>query len=308
MTSAILLGTLLGVALLLLVTAQPVGAPRPSLAARLEQLHPEHDHRAAVVKPAFRVTILERTLRPLVDEAGRSLLALARRLGLDLRATQAQLRAVGDAGDLTLFLGQKVATALIVLAVVPMASSLGALPTPPAWLWLGSGLVSFFAPDAILHGTAERRRRELRDGLARFADLVSLSVSAGVGLEMALEEAARHHPGPFFTELRRALRDTRLQRQRPHIALERLAAELGLAEAQPLASSLAAAQAQGVPVSQVLRAQARSIRERRRLEFLEASERAQVHMYLPVGLLMLPAFLVVVFYPAAVQLLQVTAR
>jgi hypothetical protein len=39
---------------------------------------------------------------------------------------------------------------------------------------------------------------------------------------------------------------------------------------------------------------------------VEAGERAQIRMLLPTGLLILPAFFVVVLYPAAVQLLKVT--
>jgi hypothetical protein len=41
---------------------------------------------------------------------------------------------------------------------------------------------------------------------------------------------------------------------------------------------------------------------------IEEAERAQVRMALPVGLLILPAFFVMILYPATVQLLQVTAR
>ncbi len=88
--------------------------------------------------------------------------------------------------------------------------------------------------------------------------------------------------------------------------ISRLPTESGLAEAESLAAAIGAAADHGTAVTQALRAQARALRERRRLELVEAAERAQVRMLLPVGLLILPAFFVIVLYPAAVQLLRLT--
>ena len=88
--------------------------------------------------------------------------------------------------------------------------------------------------------------------------------------------------------------------------MARLPAEVGFVDAEPLAAAIQAAADHGTAVTQALRAQARALRDRRRLELVEAAERAQVRMLLPVGLLILPAFFVVVLYPAAVQLLRLT--
>ena len=88
--------------------------------------------------------------------------------------------------------------------------------------------------------------------------------------------------------------------------MARLPEEVGFVDAEPLAAAIQAAADHGTAVTQALRAQARALRDRRRLELVEAAERAQVRMLLPVGLLILPAFFVVVLYPAAVQLLRLT--
>lgn len=309
MNGPLLLGILFGLGATLLFTAQPHGRPRVPLRARLAALRPERTDAPPPQKPAaFRTAAFENTLRPLLEEAGAALDRLASRLGFDLAETSARLSSAGDAGGLALFLGQKIAAGLVGFALLPLAASLAPVYRTPAWLWVAAGLAGFFLPDAILRSRSEAHRRDLREGLARFADLLALAVSSGLGLEAAMDEAAASSRGEFFSELRRFLRESRLNNEPASSSIGRLAAELGLSDAEPLASALAAAQSQGLSVSQALRSQARAIRERRRLELIEAGERAQVRMVLPVGLLILPAFFLVVLYPAAIRLLQVSVR
>ena len=146
----------------------------------------------------------------------------------------------------------------------------------------------------------------MREDLVHFAELVALAVSAGLGIEGALEQVASTGKGPLFNEIRRLLREGRLQGTPSSEALGRLPAEAGLPEAEPLTQAVRAAATHGAQVTLALRSQARSLRERRRLDLVEAGERAQVRMLLPIGLLILPAFFVLLLYPAAVQLLRLT--
>lgn len=173
-------------------------------------------------------------------------------------------------------------------------------------VWLGAAACGFFLPDVILKRRAEGRRRRMREDLVHVAELAALAVSAGLGVEGALDQAVAAGEGPLFDELRRLFREARLRGEPASAALSRLPSESGLAEAEPLAAAMRAAAEHGTAITQALRAQARALREKRRLELMEAGERAQVRMLLPVGLLILPAFFVVVLYPAAVQLLRLT--
>lgn len=309
MTTAVAFAFLFGLGALLVLTSQPIGRPRPSISQRIDALRADRATRQPTSRsPAFRTALLEDLLRPSMEKAGEIALAIARRLGLDLGETAARLKAVGDDGGLGLFLGQKVAAALLGLAFLPLASALGGLPVTPSWMWVVAGAAGFLLPDVTLRSKADVRRRELKEELARFADLTALAVSAGQGLESALERVSSSSDGPFFEHLRAALRQARLNGRPASTALARLADELRLSEAEPLAAALTAAEEHGIQVSQVLRAQARSIRERRRIEIVEAGERAPARMAIPVGLLILPAFFIVVLYPAAIQLVQVTAN
>lgn len=309
MTSAILFGALFGAGGLLLLTAQQHGAPTPSFAQRLAALQPGSSPQP--IRPrerAFRTEIFEQILRPHIEHVGELIGRVLSRLGLDLRATEERLRITGDRGGLALFLGQKLASGLIGFSFLPSATSVGAAPATPVFFWLAAGGAAFVMPDVVLRSRALARRRQLRDELVRFTELLTLAVSAGLGLEGALEQVAGSAEGRLFVEVKRLLRESQLRGESASIALGRLAGDIGLPEIEPLATAVRTAAAQGTPVTQALRAQARAIRERRRLELIEAGEKAQIRMLLPVGLLILPAFFVVILYPAAVQLLRITGR
>lgn len=309
MSAALLFGALFGLGALALLTAQPRGAAKPSLAHRLAGLRPD-----GVSEPAkprqrvFRTEIFEQLLRPHLERAGELGAAVLRRFGLNFRETDERLRVTGDRGGLTLFIGQKVASGIIGFAFLPTAASMRATPPTPLFLWLAMGTAAFLMPDLVLRSRAQNARRAMREELVRFTEMLTLAVSGGLGLEGAIDQVVSSADGRLFVEVRRLLREGGLRAEPAAASLARLAGELGLPEAEPLATALRTATAQGSPVIQALRAQAHAIRERRRLELIEAGERAQIRMLLPVGLLILPAFFVVVLYPAAVQLLRITAR
>jgi tight adherence protein C len=307
MNELLVFGSLFGAGLLMVLTAQPRGAPKASLARRLAALRPQ----APIDSPperqrVFRTRLLEDLLRVPLERTGEAIAHVFRALGLDLKATEQRLRTAGDRGGLALFEGQKLAGAIIGFAFLPVAESLGVAPRTPAWLWMVAAAGGFLLPDVMLRSRADARRRRMREDLVHLAELLALSVSAGVGIEGALESAATGRRGPLFDELRRLLREVRFRGEPSSAALLLLPEEAGLPEADPLVTAVGSATAHGTPVTQALRAQARAIRERRRLELVEAGERAQIRMLLPTGLLILPAFFVVVLYPAAVQLLKVT--
>jgi tight adherence protein C len=307
MTEVLVFGGLLGAGALLLLTAQPIGAPKPTLRRRLAALRPD----ATPEPPPLRERVsksrlFEETLRPALESAGERAVRFLGRLGMDLRATEERLRVVGDGGGLPLFLGQKLAGGLIGLAFLPVAASFGIAPPTPVWVWIAAAAGGFTLPDVMLKSRAEARRRRMREDLVHLAELLALAVSAGLGVEGALEQAASTGHGPLFGEVRRLLREARMRGEPSSEALAGLPTEVGLAEAEPLAQAVRAAASQGAPLTQALRAQGRTLRERRRLELVEAGERAQVRMLLPVGLLILPAFFVLLLYPAAVQLLRLT--
>jgi tight adherence protein C len=296
-----------GIGLLVLLLAQPVGRPAPTLAQRLANLHPTQ-RPAAPPSTSFASPTLERLLVPPLSAAGRRLLQAAELAGAPTGRLARRLALAGEPGGPALHAGQKLLCGLVGLGLLPLLTQLAITPFGawPTWTWLGGAITGFVAPDLALAHKAGRRRRELLSGLGTATEFLALAVAAGCGLEQALAEAATAGHGPFFTDLAHRLTLARLHGHSGVNATAQLAADLDLPELAALAGALQAASRQGTPVLQTLRAQALAARERRRLGLLEAGERAQVTMIVPVATLILPAFFLVILWPASVALLRLS--
>jgi tight adherence protein C len=307
----VLLPLLLGLGLYLVLTAQPLGRPKPDLGERLRLLDVDERMRMAEAdrhpsRPLFASRLLEGMLRPVIEDAGRLLRGVLLRLGLaGGRELEARLRVLRPGVEVVQFLGEKVATGLIVAATFPLMNMLHLTPLGawPVWIWLIAFGVGFLFPDWDLQRRETERRGLVLMELPTMLDMLTLAMSAGMALEQALEEVARHSQGVVARELRLIVRELALgQRRNLQEALDRMAERLGTPEVQHVLGRMSAAYEQGLPLQQALAAHAQALREQQRLHVVEEGGKASVRMLLPVALLILPALFVVVLVPAAVEL------
>jgi tight adherence protein C len=301
----------LGVGLYLVLTAQPIGRPRADLGERLRRLDVDERIRQAELgrqtpRPLFASRLLENMLRPMVEDAGRQLRTVLVRLGLaGGHQLEARLRVLRPGVEVVQFLGEKVLAGLIVAATFPLMNVLRIDPLGawPVWVWLVGFGVGFVLPDWDLDRRAQLRRGLVLMELPTILDMLTLATSAGMALEQALEEVARHSQGVVAQELRLVARELALgQRRNLPEALSVLSERLGTAEVAHVLGRMSAAYEQGLPLGQALPAHAQALRERQRLHIVEEGGKASVRMLLPVALLILPALFVVVLVPAAAEL------
>ncbi len=301
----------LGLGVYLLLTAQPIGRPKPDLGERLRRLDVDERIRMAELgryasQPLFASRLLENMLRPMVEDAGRLLRMLLLRLGLaGGRELEGRLGVLRPGVEVVQFLGEKVAAGLIVAVMFPLMNLLHIQPLGawPVWLWLVGFGIGFVLPDWDLDRRARLRRGLVLMELPTILDMLTLATSAGMALEQALEEVARHSEGVVAQELRVVARELALgQRRNLPEALSALAERLGTREVEHILGRMSAAYEQGLPLGQALPAHAQALRERQRLHIVEEGGKASVRMLLPVALLILPALFVVVLVPAAAEL------
>ena len=307
----VVLPLLLGLGLYLVLTAQPVGRPKPDLGERLRRLDVDERIRLAELgrrarRPLFASRLLESMLRPIVEDAGRLLRGVLLRLGLaGGRELDGRLRVLRPGVEVVQFLGEKVAAGLIVAVTFPVMNLLHIEPLGawPVWLWLVGFGIGFVLPDWDLARRARLRRGLVLMELPTILDMLTLATSAGMALEQALEEVARHSEGVVAQELRLVARELALgQRRNLPEALNALGERLGTREVEHILGRMSAAYEQGLPLGQALPAHAQALRERQRLHVVEEGGKASVRMLLPVALLILPALFVVVLVPAAAEL------
>jgi len=203
-----------------------------------------------------------------------------------LAATQLMAGAFGAVGSLSVAM-------LLALELVQMVLPVSAIALLAAWL-----------PWRKLADLADRRRRMMRREFPFMLDMATLCVEAGLSLQGALHEAARHGPpGPLRDELRLALADMRAGVVR-HEALSRWAQRTGLSEVRQLATALAQADQLGMSLGPMLRAQSEQRRNERFLRAEKLALEAPVKMLFPLVCCIFPCTFLIIGFPIAVKLFE----
>lgn len=305
---------LFGAGLMVLLLGQPAGRPRPDLAELLRRM----DVDAAVAReraeaepaaPIFTSALLERLLRPLLDDLGRLAQALLGRVGLaGQRNLAGELALVRPKVDAAQFWGEKVVLALFGAALFPSLALLGIAPfgTWPVAVWVLGLVVGFLVPDWDLDRRLQARRRQILQELPVVLDMLSIATSAGLALEQALSLVAGQGAGLLAAELQHTMRAMVLSHRQLSGVLAELATRNTVPELTALVDRLRSSHDQGLPLVQVLAMQAEAQRERERVRLLAEGGRATARMVLPVALFILPVILVVMLVPAITQVMQLS--
>lgn len=300
---------LFGIGLYLLLVAQPIGRPKTDLAERLRRL--DVDQRILFemgrrdVAPIFASRALEALLRPVMEDVGRLLRSGLAHFGLAGGAElERQLHLARPGVDPVQFFGEKVLAGLAIMSIFPITNALDVTPVGPwpVWIWMVGFAVGFMAPNWQIEQRLGHRRTTVIMELPTILDMLTIATSAGLALEQAMVEVARHSSGVVAQELQRASREMALGQVTLTDALEMVATRNGIPELTSLVGQLRSAHEQGLPLVQTLSAQAEALRERQRLRIIEEGGKASIRMLLPVAVFILPVLFVVVLVPAAVEL------
>jgi tight adherence protein C len=141
---------------------------------------------------------------------------------------------------------------------------------------------------------AGRPRPTIDGEVADTADTVAFALDAGLSGSAAVQAVAPYAPGEFGRAVRVAAADVRGP---PHHTLALEAERLSSPTAARFADAFAVSASLGVPLAPALRTLADDIRERRRMELAEDVRRASVRVLVPLGLIVLPAFVLACLVP-----------
>jgi Flp pilus assembly protein TadB len=231
--------------------------------------------------------------RGLVEGVGERTARLWARMGRASAVLEADLAVRGKTAGT--FYGERIAGGLLLLLWVPVMRVLGVhIPLAPVWS-LALGAVGFFLPARLVKSKAAEGRQELSDGVAEMAVLMSLAVSAGVGIDAAFRSAVAGAPGRFAEEVARA----RNAHPRDSLAkaIEDVAERLGLPEAASLAGAVGSTE-HGTAVGDALEELAWTMVEERRTEAIEAGVQARIRMLLVASGLIVPGYAALFVLPA----------
>lgn len=167
------------------------------------------------------------------------------------------------------------------------------------------GILGFFVPDATFGLLRRARKNRIRDSISYFLDLVVALLYSGLGLEEAFRRAGRdgfppEHPLSREVDLVSQELDAGQDRA---VAFRALADRTGVRELRAVAAALRSGAKLGSSVETTLEAQAQVLRTKRREQLRRRINVALVKALVPVLLCGFPLILILLFFPAIVDLM-----
>ncbi|AMB60312.1 pilus assembly protein [Microterricola viridarii] len=183
------------------------------------------------------------------------------------------------------------------LAVAVTGSSLSTLPPlaqialPPTAFLVGGAV-----PELLLRRRARARLRRIEGELPLVLEFLTLSLSAGEGLQDALARVARASSGELAAEFGAVV--GRVHAGIPlAVALHELATELRIPALARCIDQMVAVLERGTPLAEVLRAQASDARGVAKRELMESGGKKEVLMLVPLIFLILPLTVIFAIFP-----------
>jgi tight adherence protein C len=157
------------------------------------------------------------------------------------------------------------------------------------------------ARDTYLSSQVTARERRIVAEFPVLAELLALAVAAGESPVAALDRVVRRSGGELSRDLGALLAAVRTGEPVTD-AFDRLAVTTGVPSVARFAQGIAVAIERGTPLADVLHAQAADVREAGRRELIEVAARREIFMMVPVVFLILPATVLIAFWPGVIGL------
>lgn len=196
--------------------------------------------------------------------------------------------------------------ALGVIAVSALAVLFSLAIGKPMWalvLGIGGGVLGWFLPELVLYQMAYNRSQQIQRDLPDNLDLLTISVEAGMGFDAALGNVARNADGPLAEEFFRVLHEMQLGTGRME-SLRSLADRTDVEDLRVFVNAMAQADSFGIPIANVLRAQAHEMRIKRQQRAEERAMQIPVKMIFPLIFFIMPTLMVIVIGPAVVRIYE----
>ncbi len=190
-----------------------------------------------------------------------------------------------------------------VLLGIALGVVIGAQPIQIAVITIGTALLGYFTPNMVVYQLAYNRSEQLRRELPDALDLLTITVEAGLAFDAALAQVARNTTGPLAAEFFRVLQEMQIGLGRAE-AFKAMGERTNVAELRQFVTAMVQADSFGIPIAQVLRVQAKEMRVRRTQRAEERAQKVPVKILFPLIFGILPALLIVVLGPAAIDIIH----
>ncbi len=249
----------------------------------------------------------ERVLRPLIQ----GVLAAFGKMSAQKNAAKVKqnLEQAGNPGNLTpaMFVGVRMTVGLVMLGVGYFLGVLMAVPLMNQLMYtVIGGAIGYVFPGIWLDRKIKARKHNILKSMPDALDLLTISVEAGLGFDLALQRVADKWENELSKEFNRVLSDTRLGTPRRD-AMRMMADRCGVEDLTNFVQAIIQAEQLGVSIGKILKVQSEQMRIRRRQRAEELAHQAPIKMLFPMAFLIFPSILVVILGPALPKLLGASA-
>lgn len=164
-------------------------------------------------------------------------------------------------------------------------------------------LFLYFIPDLLIYNTGIKRQDAIKLEFPNTLDQMLISVEAGLGFESAMERASSQGTGPLAHELMRTLQDIQVGRPRQE-SYEALAERCTVHDIRSFVLAVIQADKYGIGIANVLRAQAKQARVKRRQNAEEKAQKLPVKVLFPLLFCIFPVLFIVLLGPAVIRIIQ----
>ncbi|MCG1011533.1 type II secretion system F family protein [Tepidanaerobacter sp. GT38] len=179
---------------------------------------------------------------------------------------------------------------------------------PQTFVMIIAGIAfGWLLPDLFINSMIRQRKEQVCKELPEILDLLTVCIEAGLGFDGALKKVVEKSKGVLADELYIVLQEISMGKPRKN-ALRDMADRLAVDDFSNFVGSIIMAEQLGISIGNVMRLQARDVRQKRRQRVEEQAMKAPVKMLVPMVFFVFPAIFIVLLGPAIIQIMRVFAK
>jgi tight adherence protein C len=164
-------------------------------------------------------------------------------------------------------------------------------------------LLGFFYPDLWIRGKIDQRQKNVLENMPFVVDMLALSVEAGLDFVAAMQKVIEKAPqSALVEEFETLIKETKIGASRAE-ALRQLSWRVNSLPVSSFCATLIAADSVGANIGPILKTLAQELRQKRSSEIEKKGAQAATKILIPMIFFVLPAVLLVIAAPIALQLM-----
>lgn len=164
-------------------------------------------------------------------------------------------------------------------------------------------ILSIISPNVIIKSKIKERYRKALKELPDFIDLLTVSLEAGLGFDLAMNKVISKTNGILSSEFHTCLEEVRLGKSRREAFLA-LKERLNFDSMVSLINSVLQAEKLGMSMVQIFRIKSQEEREKRRQRAEEAAMKVPVKILFPLVFFIFPSLFIVLLLPAVIGIVE----